>query len=356
MTKRVLIHTGPGKTGSSALQQWLTTHRQELLEAGVLYPAHGLDGNGVSSGNREELMDIVEVDGKPRHVVNAKKAEALRASLSASSCHTLLLSSEFFFPAIVDLQKVLPEAEFVAYVRNPIELIESNYNQSVKRHDETKPFTPPERFHAGVFAHVGRLLSTKSPPRLVLRPYGDDLFVGGDIVSDLLDVAKVAGLAPMPQRVNASYTLPALEFKRHANHFSLGPLQPVIDRTLQGYTVGVSEYSLVAPETYATMRAACLQQLEQLIAEKGVVELAPLHDSLARAAQRPYCAQVATREQLFAVADHLEAREPETFSHLRARVQRTPDLPLPNPAFYSRFSGSTESTSWSHPASVGPKR
>ena len=30
--------------------------------------------------------------------------------------------------------------------------------------------------------------------------------------------------------------------------------------------------------------------------------------------------------------------EPETFEHLRARVQRTPGLELPNPEFYARFS------------------
>ena len=63
--------------------------------------------------------------------------------LDASGCHTLLLSSEFFFPAIADIQKAFPEAEFVVYVRNPIELLESNYNQSVKRHDETKAFVAP---------------------------------------------------------------------------------------------------------------------------------------------------------------------------------------------------------------------
>jgi len=337
VTKRIVVHTGPGKTGSSALQQWLTTHRQGLLDAGVLYPAHGLDRNGVSSGNREELLDMVDVDGHHRHVVSALKAEALRAALADSPCHTLLLSSEFFFPALLDIQKELPEAEFVVYVRNPIELLESNYNQSVKRHDETRAFTPPERFQAGLFGQIRRLLGAKTAPRLILRPYGEALFEGGDIVSDLLRVLDVAGEKPTGRRVNASYTLDALEFKRHANHFALGPLQPTIDRTLQAYAVGPREYSLVPPETYATMRAACLEQLDQLMAERHVPELGRLRDDLHHAAQRTYLPQSIERERLLAVADHLEAVEPETFMHLRARVQRMPGLPLPNAAFYDRF-------------------
>jgi hypothetical protein len=270
-------------------------------------------------------------------VVSAEKARALRAMLTTTSCHTLLLSSEFFFPAIEDIANQLPEAEFVVYVRNPIELLESNYNQSVKRHDETKSFTPPERFQAGLFSQIARLRSAKSAPRLILRPYGDALFEGGDIVSDLLQVLEVGGLAGSPQRVNASYTLDALEFKRHANHFALGPLQPIIDRTLQAYPLGPRDYSLVPPDTYAAMRTACLEQLDQLMGEHGVPELARLREDLTHAAQRPFVAQRTTQEQLSAVAEHLETAEPETFGHLRARVQRSPDLALPNPAFYACF-------------------
>lgn len=337
MTKRILIHVGPGKTGSSALQQWLTTHCDELRAAGVLYPAHALDENGVSSGNRDDLMETLENQGQLRHVVSAAKVDALRAMLDVSDCHTLLMSSEFFYPAIVDIQKRFPEAEFVVYVRNPVELLESNYNQSVKRHDETRPFVPPEKLRVGLFAQLQRLLTTKEPPRLILRPYGEALFAGGDIVSDLLHVLGVSGLRPSPQRVNASYTLDALEFKRHANHFALGPLQPIIDCALQAYGVGEREYSLVPPPAYAELRRACLEQLDQLIAEQGLTELTALRDDLTRAPQRPYRLQSTTREQLFAVADQLEAAEPETFAHLRARVQRTPGLPLPNPEFYARF-------------------
>lgn len=337
MTARIVVHVGPGKTGSSALQQWLTTHHDALLAAGVLYPAHGLDRNGVSSGNRAELMDIVPGEGRDVHVVSAAKAGALRATLEESGCHTLLLSSEFFYPAITDIQREFPDAEFVLYLRDPIELTESNYNQSVKRHDQTKAFTTPRTFRAGVFAQLPRLLGAASPPRLLLRPYGERLFVGGDIVRDLLSVLGVSGFEPEVARVNASYTFDALEFKRHANFFALGPLQPSVDTTLQSYSVGPREYSLIPPDKFEAMRADCLEQLDELIRAHSLAELHHLRDDLAAAEQRLYLPQEATREQLFGVADYLELEQPETFARLHTQVRQTPGLLLPNPGFYARF-------------------
>lgn len=335
---RVVIHVGPGKTGSSALQQWLTTHRDDLEASGVLYPAHDLDRNGVSSGNREALLDMVEVDGKHRHHVSAAKAAALRDGLRASRCHTLLLSSEFFYPLLTDIERELPEAEFVVYVRDPVELLESNYNQSVKRHDETKAFVAPAAFRPGIFVQLERLLKADRAPRLVVRPYGDGLFTGGDIVGDLLSVLRAPrDAAALPRRVNASYTLDALEFKRHANHFELGPLQPVIDRTLQAYGVGQRDYSLVPPEQFRAMREACVTQLDRLLATRELEELRPLREQLVHRPQRTFVHQAVSRAQLFAVADHLEANEPETFEHLRARVRRAPGRDVPNPEFYARF-------------------
>lgn len=336
--RKMLVHVGPGKTGTSALQAWLTTHRDELHAAGVDYPAHDLDPNRVSSGNRDHLLDLVDIGGSRRHVVSPAKAGVLRDRLRDGDCHTLLLSSEFFSPEIPDIQREFPEAQFVFYVRDPIELLESDYNQRVKRHDETRAFTPPAVFRAGIFAQLQRLLGAERPPRLIVRPYGEQLFAGGDIVHDLLSVLGVSGIEDVTvSRVNRSYSVDALEFKRHANHFALGPLQPVIDCALQEYAVGEREYSLVPSETFAAMRRACVEQLDRLLSAHPLEALYPLRDHLTHGTQRPYVRQVVSDAQLFAVADYLEASEPETFEHLRARVRRTPDLALPNPGFYARF-------------------
>ena len=113
---------GPGKTGSSALQLWLSENTEKLREQGVYYPKHKTDANGVSSGNLYRVLEKTEsgkLDASPKLI------EKLLVDFERSGTHTLLLSSEFFFPAIEQLDHLLPGAEFLAYLRDPLEAFES---------------------------------------------------------------------------------------------------------------------------------------------------------------------------------------------------------------------------------------
>ncbi|MCB1675625.1 MAG: hypothetical protein KDI01_05005, partial [Halioglobus sp.] len=56
--KRIVIHAGPGKTGSSALQASLLANSDKLAEVEVLYPKHGLDKNSISTGHASELLTL----------------------------------------------------------------------------------------------------------------------------------------------------------------------------------------------------------------------------------------------------------------------------------------------------------
>ena len=70
----VILHVGPGKTGSSAIQKWLNEHSDTLLSEGVFYPEHSLDENGVSSGN---ALSIFEYDSKGQLHFSESKAKFL---------------------------------------------------------------------------------------------------------------------------------------------------------------------------------------------------------------------------------------------------------------------------------------
>ena len=45
MTRRVLLHVGAPKTGTSFVQDILFTHRETLRERGILYPAERHDSH-----------------------------------------------------------------------------------------------------------------------------------------------------------------------------------------------------------------------------------------------------------------------------------------------------------------------
>ncbi|WP_296046097.1 sulfotransferase, partial [uncultured Alteromonas sp.] len=147
MKKRVIFHVGPPKTGSSAIQQFLHQHRQQLLASGVLYPAHSVDENGISSGNARE---VCSEDAEGRLALDQQKLTRLLDAFQQNPKATiLLLSSESFFRIVDDITEAVPAAEIICFLRNPVEFQLSIYNQSVKRHGNHKPFTPGKRLNLG---------------------------------------------------------------------------------------------------------------------------------------------------------------------------------------------------------------
>ena len=95
MSLKVIIHLGPPKTGSSAIQNWLLQNRNELLaKEGIFYPSHTVDSNGISSGNVEAVFERSEDRSL---TFSAEKLEQCLIDATKAGAHTLLLSSEFFF-------------------------------------------------------------------------------------------------------------------------------------------------------------------------------------------------------------------------------------------------------------------
>lgn len=135
MTVKVLIHIGPPKSGTSAIQYSLQQNRQKLAANGIYYPKHLTDVNGISSGNLSSIYDV-SIKGRS---INTAKVSTLLVKCAELNMHTLVLSSEFFFERITEIVAVLPQAKFIAYIRNPLDSFESLYNQSVKRHHKVQP-------------------------------------------------------------------------------------------------------------------------------------------------------------------------------------------------------------------------
>jgi hypothetical protein len=87
---RVFIHSGSYKTGSSSIQNFLYKNSNELKSNGVLFPETGL------------MLDKPEVGQRYWHFVydfNQKELwdstfNKLIHEISASKCHTVILSAE----------------------------------------------------------------------------------------------------------------------------------------------------------------------------------------------------------------------------------------------------------------------
>ena len=132
MPRQIILHVGPHKTGSTALQQSFLAMRDRLAGRGILYPKAGLMFFG-----HHPIVDFC--NQKP----SGFRPDELRAE--ANGAATVLLSSEnFVVPAVSGLRRVaelFPGAEIriVYYLRRLVDLWPSHWQQMVK-HGQSTPF------------------------------------------------------------------------------------------------------------------------------------------------------------------------------------------------------------------------
>lgn len=339
MNKKVVIHFGPGKTGSSALQAWFNSCSRLLLQQGILYPEHALDANGVSSGNIEAIATR-QPDGT--RTLNRKKLTRLLDEFEQGEAHTLLLSSEFFFPMLRELFAQLPDAIYVGYIRDPLELHESDYNQRVKLHTYFLPFHAPIGSFPVVEA-LARVIDDCKGINLQLRPYGKGLFVGGSIVSDLLSLISPKLTFPenevmdCTRIVNSSYDYATREFKRLLNYFPIQHLEIEVHRLLQKRAVPEVNVSVIPEKAQISANGVHVKRLRVFIKNRRMESLMPLLEALKNRRPKAYKSQDASVQELLAVTDWLKENDKALFDKIFTIVDKHRYFYVDNPAFWSCF-------------------
>ncbi len=329
--RRIIIHAGPGKTGSSAIQAWLNSNREYLQDNHFYYPEHDQDKNGVSSGN---FLSIMSHSGKGKYELDKNKINKLLGSIDDKT--SVILSSEIFFNKISDIYKILPEAEFIVYLRNPIEVWESNYNQSVKRHHNISAITHETRHGFQILPYLSALLADMAE-KLIIKPYGNEIFYKNNLIDDFLSCCNLYPEIISEETVNPSYTFEAMEFKRHLNHFDLGLLSRVVDGILQGCPLGEKNYSILCVDTYKTQKKLMLTQLDEFIQTHQLLYLLPFKTYLEKSSKAHYRAQETSFDDLHLIAEYIKNKYPTIFLVLKKQVNKNLSYPLPNLDFYSCF-------------------
>ncbi len=244
--KRIIIHTGPFKTGSSAIQYWLSKNRDTLDSLGVYYPVHNIDKNSISSGNLLSICNYEEGVLSVSH----DKANTLLEEFENSNANILLLSSEYFFSCIEELSEVFPSSEFVVYVREPLELANSTYNQSVKRAGNTKEFNVDFETSINVINKLSRINMPGKIKVLAYQSWDENW----DITKSMFESVGLGSIhskmVPLDEKVNLSYSFECLEFKRYFNDFLSKEEQSKLDKVLQSCHFGYRNYTLLQPKVY----------------------------------------------------------------------------------------------------------
>ncbi|WP_413701748.1 hypothetical protein ACLKMH_09435 [Psychromonas sp. KJ10-10] len=232
---------------------------------------------------------------------------------------------------------MIPDAEFVVYIRHPLELCESNYNQGIKRHSAVNKFQVPKVIHNNTLKHLQGYFKRVPVPQFKLRPYDFKLMEGGGIVSDLLSVLGVE-IKVESNNINPSFTFPALEFKRLLNHFDLSHLEPQLDQVLQACTIGEAKYSLMDEGDFVRLNLENCLLMQAFIDDNKLSELQPLHEQFKHKQQRPFKRQEASLNELTLIADYIKEVEPALYNELKLKLTNNPNLIVDNLDVYNAFS------------------
>ena len=174
---KAFLHIGTPKTGTTTLQQFLDTNREQLLKHGILYPeTFGLNSMGLvlgcyENGKRDGLSKLYNIESD-KDVENLRKKLVGNLSTEVRKYNNLnstIFSSEYFqlnlhTNAEIELLKSsLNEIGFdqiyiVVYLREQADLANSFYSTSVKAGETAEqPSSPVDNRYRHLCDHRGTL-------------------------------------------------------------------------------------------------------------------------------------------------------------------------------------------------------
>jgi len=196
---KIVLHAGFPKTGTSSLQSYLSRHRLELEQNGIVYPqfderdSHWLLTAAFhdSPENYHHVQRRIATGGVSNQL-NAAKSKLNSLLATVKDDRVVILSHEGIggnlkgARGVSELRDTLlgftDHLHVVAYARNPVELYPSYIQQRLKGLE--KRVTPPDDWVSDHAARAEHLRSIFGEERCEIRIYSPSTLLNGDIIDD----------------------------------------------------------------------------------------------------------------------------------------------------------------------------
>lgn len=204
MKKRLILHAGMSKTGTTSIQNCLKKYSDDLARNGVLYINEPITHN--------QLAKFVKRD------ISQDKVSDFISVLEASHCKTVIISSELFEGmsemACARLKALFFsfEIEIVMYVRRQDQALESMYSELVKKHAENLQFTDYSKRSKRLALlnyqpMLERLSKFFGTDNIKIRPFDSSFWVDGPDV--FLDFLRTTGLSVAEKSDSTTHSNPS---------------------------------------------------------------------------------------------------------------------------------------------------
>lgn len=246
--KKVFIHIGPHKTGTSAIQAFLFDNQAKLSERGFVYDVLG------KNWNNHHLLAVQF--SRPKEDRDIGK-DFIKKLLSESGDAAILISSEMLCESNIDSEDFMAcfsgcDINIIGYLRHPCDLIVSAYNEvvrdiKVRRTDpiDVRPFS----YDASLKSIIGRWLHYE---KFVLCPYDPPQWRGGSLITDFMNQVGCStdDLHFRDEMVNKSLDFSLIEVIRSMNCSG-------IDEDSRGQVISILRKATVPVGKYPLSRESC---------------------------------------------------------------------------------------------------
>ena len=226
--KKIILHVGAGKTGTSALQSHFALNRIALSKEGICYPESISDTKAIKFKTSVGNAITLGRELKNPHCNKERLEKIIRDIEQECPNDTILLSSEimsaFKKECFEELVKVFKtrEIEFtvVYYVRAIGDHLVSSYHQNIKRNAYFKSFDEYiTRRRNGFAPRIKLLVELVGRERLLLKNYDklsrENIFE--DFVDSVLKIENKSELEMISKQVNRSLNEDEIELMKFIN-------------------------------------------------------------------------------------------------------------------------------------------
>ncbi len=204
---KIIMHIGMPKTGSTAIQFALTKNREQLINAGVLYPInphpfsehvkHSIYVSMLRRGDSEQWNRFPDAEAKIISTYGGSFdfysywLDDLKKQIAVAKPHTLLISEEVFFGVLgnkkskihdnlrklsTDLNVAEDNIIFVGYLRSPPDYYLSSCQQNLKSKPEIRDIDSAN------YIPTFRRIVDSYKSHCKIFPFDKKIFPEGDVV------------------------------------------------------------------------------------------------------------------------------------------------------------------------------
>lgn len=240
--KRLLIHIGTGKTGTSSIQNFLFANRKQLVKQfSVFYPEQGL-------ATLDHFGEAIHAHYPLTSWINDRKTEnfeKLTRSINSSTCETAIISCENFYHHIFAeniefLASVFKSfsIEIICYVRRQDLYMESAWKQQIKTGAMKMPFSDflerhtqakyLKEVHGNYYRMLKPWAAIFGADALKIKVFDKTEWVHGDLIADFLntcglDEKQALSILYKPHLTNTAFPTELINLVQKTNAAGLVP-------------------------------------------------------------------------------------------------------------------------------------